>query len=738
MASTQLDYLLDEADKAQPGLKARIQHELARRTQQFGLVFERHLPETVQLPGRAISTDDIVQILPERGSTAPADPTLWHVADITGHADDPTSTATLVACDTGGADIHSADVDNAQPQTTTAQLDDLVAVALHDDRIYPGLRLDARVSHPDAAPDAPVHAVINAENSHALKMLTYTHYHSIDCIYIDPPYNTGARDWKYNNNYVDGDDAYRHSKWLTFMERRLKLAKKLLNPDDAVLIVTIDEKEYLRLGMLLEQTFPEARIQMVSSVIARKGSNRSDSFGRANEYLFILMFGDAKIARLPLSSNWYLSDDSYKTEKLVWQLFRRGGTSKSSYRANSPGCFYPVYLTKTESGEGVIHSIGDAIPLDQEPFYELPDGADTVVWPFTSDGDDGCYQVSPENARLLVKNGYLRVGRWAGNSTSLSYLKRGNREKIDNGDIAIVGRRTDGSVIEAKNGGIRKIVPTDNWNIPSHDATYNGSKIIKALLGESRFTFPKSLYAVEDALRFFVKDKPDAVILDFFAGSGTTTHAVMRLNQEDDGRRQSISVTNNEVSDDEEKALTKQGLRPSDPTWQALGIANHVTFPRVKAAITGKTATSDYTQPIKGKYAYNREAPMADGIPAHAALFTLTYENPLLIQHDMAFDTIAPLLWLRAGQRGEIITADMLQQQWAVTPYYGVIQDQAQASRFVAALAQSHSTVTTVFIITDDELLFQSTAQAVAKVNPTIDTVQMYSTYLDNFTFQDN
>ena len=728
MASTQLDYLLDEADKAQPGLKARIQHELARRTQQFGLVFERHLPETVQLPGRAISTDDIVQILPERGSTAPADPILWRVADITGRADNPASTATLVACDsTVSADVPSADADTAHPQTTTAQLDDLVAVALNRDKIYPGLHLDARVSHPDAAPDAPVHAVINAENSHALKMLTYTHYHSIDCIYIDPPYNTGARDWKYNNNYVDGDDAYRHSKWLTFMERRLKLAKKLLNPDDSVLIVTIDEKEYLRLGMLLEQTFPEARIQMVSSVINRTGVSRQSQFGRSDEYLYVVALGNSQPTPIALDAEWYPAGQVPYGGKLHWRGLLRSGSS--SLRTDSPGCYYPIFVRKDKDGNAVIDSIGDALPLGQSKNSVTVPTPLVAVWPEGSDGREGRWQTTPANARLLLNKGYLRPGKWRGERTSMSYIARGEQRKVEAGEASLETGKLTGAPLG---------VPTTQWNIASHDASRNGTNLTTALLGDKRFTYPKSLYAVEDALRFFVKDKPDAVILDFFAGSGTTAHAVMRLNQEDDGRRQSISITNNEVSDDEAKALTAQKLRPKDDAWSALGIANHVTYPRVKAAITGNTAVSDYTQPIKGKYAYNREAPMADGIPAHAALFTLTYENPLLIQHDMAFDTIAPLLWLRAGQRGEIITTDMLQQQWAVTPYYGVIQDQAQASRFVAALAQSHSTVTTVFIITDDALLFQSTAQAVAKVNPAIDTVQMYSTYLDNFTFQDN
>ena len=108
-----------------------------------------------------------------------------------------------------------------------------------------------RLGSIDRGGDKPAHIVINAENHHALEALQFTHAGRVDCIYIDPPYNSGARDWKYDNDYVDAEDAYRHSKWLAFMERRLKLAKQLLNPDDSVLIVTIDEKEYLRLGLLV-------------------------------------------------------------------------------------------------------------------------------------------------------------------------------------------------------------------------------------------------------------------------------------------------------------------------------------------------------------------------------------------------------------------------------------------------------------------------------------------------------
>ena len=141
---------------------------------------------------------------------------------------------------------------------TDLALDDLVVVAEFRDTIYPGLVTTEKVQR---GGDKPLHTVINGENYHVLKALTWTHRGKVDAIYIDPPYNTGAKDWKYNNDYVEGDDLYRHSKWLAMMERRLLLAKELLNPADSVLIVTIDEKEYLRLGLLLEQVFPEAEFR---------------------------------------------------------------------------------------------------------------------------------------------------------------------------------------------------------------------------------------------------------------------------------------------------------------------------------------------------------------------------------------------------------------------------------------------------------------------------------------------
>ena len=146
--------------------------------------------------------------------------------------------------------------------------------------------------------------------------------------------------------------------------------------------------------------------------------------------------------------------------------------------------------------------------------------------------------------------------------------------------------------------------------------------------------------------------KPDAAIVDFFSGSGTTAHAVMRLNKQDGGRRASISVTNNEVSADEQKGLREQGLRPGDPDWEQWGICEYITKPRIAAAITGTTPDGE---PIKGDYKFTDEFPMADGFEENVEFFTLTYEAPLRVASNRDFPKIAPLLWLRAGSTGRRI-----------------------------------------------------------------------------------
>ena len=245
------------------------------------------------------------------------------------------------------------------------------------------------------------------------------------------------------------------------------------------------------------------------------------------------------------------------------------------------------------------------------------------------------------------------------------------------------------------------------------------------VLGGRKFPFPKSLYAVEDAIRFFVKARPSAVVLDFFAGSGTTAHAVMRLNKQDGGHRQCISVTNNEVSAEEQKGLRKKGLRPGDPEWEQWGICDYITKPRITAAITGKTPAGD---PIKGEYKFTDEFPMADGFEENAAFFTLTYEAPRQVRRNRAFARIAPMLWLKAGSRGRIISS-LPERGWDVAQAYGVLEDMDHAPEFLAAL-DADPQVGLAFIVTDSEVAFQSVARQLPEHTT---AVRLYESYLHNF-----
>lgn len=711
---SRLTDLITQASQLDPKLGAELAREFraTANKRSFGLVFERHLPEAVELPTRPVRRGDTVHVLPPRGSKKAGDDRLWTVAAIDRKAEGGPS-ATLV--ETKPASDSEAEVRSG------VLVEDLVVVAQHDDVIYPGLVQTGEVVNSDD-PQAPFHTVINSENLHALNLLTYTHRHKVDCIYIDPPYNTGAKDWKYNNDYVDGEDAYRHSKWLSFMEKRLELARELLNPEDSVVIVTIDEKEYLRLGMLLEQMFPEARIQMVSSVINPAGAGRTADFSRTDEYLYFVQFG---------GSTLLAESREVENVPVVWDTLRRsslaGARGKKGKGACGPNQFYPIYVNEQT---GYIDSIGEPIP-ETMPRDEAPLRKGCVsVFPVRPDGTEMNWGITPDVATRRLADGHLRAGRPKPTEPQpyvISYLTGGIVRDLKSGKAVQTGVKEDGSVIAHYPEG-KDRMPTTHWDKKSHDAQRYGTEVLKALIPKRVFPFPKSLYAVEDALAMFLRSKPNATILDFFSGSGTTAHAVMRLNKQDGGHRRSISVTNNEVSFEEAKKLTKEGFRPGDPEWERLGICDYVTKPRIQAAITGKKPDGD---PIKGDYKFTDEFPMKDGFEANARFFTLTYEPPTMVRHGYAYAKVAPLLWLRAGQFGRVI--EMIPDRgWDVAESHGVIKNIAAIDSFAEAVA-AMKTVTTVYVITDDALAFQS---AVAKLKHLdVEPVQLYSTYLTNFAF---
>lgn len=612
------------------------------------------------------------------------------------------------------------EADTGKKETVTAPLAELVVIAEFRDPIYPGLRSTGVV---DQGADKPFHTVINGENYHVIQALSFACRGQVDCIYIDPPYNSGARDWKYNNDYVDAEDAYRHSKWLAMLERRLRLARELLNPDDSVLIVTIDEKEYLRLGLLLEQIFVDARIQMVSVQINPAAVARTGYFGRADEYYFFVMIGKAGVQPMNLGAEWITTKGRTHRGQIRWDLLRKSGSSPT--RDGHPETFYPLHAT---ADCGSILRVGNPIGENSPRATIEPDPGETLLWPIRDDGSEGRWRVGPRVASELLANGFLKLGRPKGERTPVYYLATGERKKIASGIYEVTGRADDGSVITKDlESQERFSVPGTQWRIGSHDSTQYGSRLLRAFLPGRRFPFPKSLYAVEDALRFFVGDKPEALILDFFAGSGTTAHAVARLNKQDGGQRRSIMITNNEVSAEEALELRGQGLSPGDPDWEKLGICEHITKPRIRAAITGETPEG---QPIKGEYKFVDEFPMAEGFAENAEFFDLTYEDPERVRYGLCFDAISPLLWLRAGAAG--IRVEASDQPFVLADAYAILFDLDNAAAFVAAVREAQS-LRIVYIVSDDEAQFQIIA---AQLPSRFEAVRLYAAYLEGFKVQ--
>lgn len=671
----------------------------------FGLNFERHRPEAVELPLRQVRKGDKVRVLPPRGSIRKGDHRIWQVTKITKSDNVRSAELTLLQ--------------STVVETQNVALEDVAVVAEFGDPIFPGLVSTGKV---ERGGDKPYHTVINGENYHALKALTYTHRGKVDAIYIDPPYNTGAKDWKYNNDYVEADDLYRHSKWLAFMERRLQVAKDLLKPDNSVLIVSIDEKEYLRLGLLLEQIFPEANIQMVSTLINPASAAREGAFGRNDEYLFFVMFGNAAPLRVRMPREWAPEGGRTHTGSIRWDLLRRSGHNNST-REERPGLFYPIYIDPAGPS---IAEVGEPIPLGEHAAPEKP-GLVTLL-PIRQDGSEGNWQAQPETLRERITQGRVRVTGTTKRGYTISTLKRGEYEKVLKGEFEVTGYAQDGSLIVAEVDTSRvRIRPSTQWRVAGHDSTQYGTRMLNAILPGRKFPFPKSLYAVEDSLRFFVDDKPNAVILDFFSGSGTTAHAVMRLNHQDGGRRQCISITNNEAGADEQKELRLKGLRPGDKDWESQGICEYITKPRVAAVITGKTPQGE---PIRGEYKFTDEFPMEQGFEENAEFFNLTYESAVAVNYNIAFSRIAPLLWLRAGSQGRRID-ELPPAGWDVVETYGLLTDVDSAEPFCKAIKEAKE-VCIAYIVTDDERRFQAITRRLPK---SVEPVRLYASYLNNFSF---
>lgn len=689
-----------------------------KKNKKFGLVFEEHLPETVRLPKLPVKEGELVAKKCESGNE------LWRVK----------------AIHKGTATLERAIEGYPLPAETGIEVPvvELVVVRSFGDPIYPALVPVDRVAR--GGPDKPWHMLINADNFHALQLLLYAYEGKVDVIYIDPPYNSGARDWKYNNDYVDKTDTFRHSKWLSMMKKRLSLAKRLLRKD-GVLIITIDENELHHLGVLLEGMFPISLRHMVTIVINPKGAGKKN-FARTEEHALFCVPNAGQsvvnanllkdLARVGVSQEQIAEEEEdeleledeggasdeppdlphdLKPEDLpfpieeigLWELrhARRRG-NESSYRHQRKNQFYPIYINAETR---TVEEIGDMLPLEQEPSFKAKNGL-TPVWPIDKEGNQRCWRFIPSTMRTVLDENRLVVGR----------------------QDAGTGRWTL-NIWEPKTK--HKKVKTVWWH-SRHDAGTHGTSMLHQILGRrDAFPFPKSLYAVRDTLLTVVGQRPNALVLDFFAGSGTTLHATALINAQLGGNRRCILVSYNEPGEKVAKKLQKQGHSQGDAEFEAKGICESVTWPRSKFALLGKR---DDGTALRGTYmdieGHEKNLRWADGFAENLEYFRLEFLDPDEVARGDAFKAILPILWMVAGCRGE------REDSKGSTPWFlpkhspfAVLIQEKQFRAFREKLAERKD-IEWVFLVTDSEENFSQMRRVLGRK---FECVQLYKSYLENF-----
>lgn len=393
----------------------------------------------------------------------------------------------------------------------------------------------------------PVNILIEGDNYHALSVLNYTHYGKIDIIYIDPPYNTGNKDFKYNDRWVDKEDTYRHSKWLSFMSKRLLLAKNLLN-EYGVIFISIDDNEQAQLRMLCDKIFGENNF--VSQFVIDKtaqGANQSGTFKQTHEYCLLYTKGSRDLINSDIDIDIDNRKYRYCDDRGPYAITNSFDSINSPLSANKNRGYTVYYNEKT----------GDAQIRDE---YNRNEG---TFGDFDQD---------------LIKKGYIPIRprkrkgvQYPWNWISTRFLSEYKKE------LVFMKNRKGEWCIYHKNRATGK---TKDTTLKRFDTRNFGNQLLVDILGEKKFDYPKSL----DMMRWVVSKHKNlsAIVLDFFAGSGTTGHAVLELNKEDGGNRQFILCTNNEEN-----------------------ICTDICYPRIQKAIYGyKTPRGENIENLGGNLKY--------------------------------------------------------------------------------------------------------------------------------------
>ncbi len=644
-----------------------------KKTKKFGLVFEEHLPETVRLPRLQVHEGELVALKREPGNQ------LWRVKRI----------EKGIAICNRAVEGYPLSKDVGKEFSVA----ELVVVRNFGDPIYPALVPVDRVVR--GGPDKPWHLLINADNFHALQLFLYTYEGKVDVIYIDPPYNTGARDWKYNNDYVDKTDSFRHSKWLSMMKKRLMLAKRLLKPE-GLMVITIDDYEVHHLKTLIDHEI--SGMSIIGSVAIKtspSGRPTLRGFRTNHEYaLFVATSESADIGTLPRSeSQASLFKEVDELGNFMWaNLRKRGGAN--TLRDARPKQFYPIYV----HGENIrvpkmewnkVARVWDVL--------DAPKANEQTILPIGEDGKERIWSLGHDTLRDSMKD--IRIFR-------------------DKRNRIVIQRK-----VRASEKGSQ---PSTFWDKTQYSIVEHGTVLLERILGLTlAFPFPKSIYAVADCLRIAGADRENAVILDFFAGSGTTLHATALLNAEDDGDRQCILVTNNEVNETLTHELISKGHFAGDVDFEKRGIAEFVTWPRCKFVITGNR--DDGTE-LPGTYLNGRA--MKKGFDENLEYFRLDFLDPSQVARGDAFQAILPILWMMAGCRGEREDSKG-SAAWFIPKKspFAVLLKEKEFRAFREKLAERKD-IEWVFVVTDSEENFALMRRTLGRK---YSCLQIYKSYLENF-----
>lgn len=670
-------------------LRNRIQAEVDKLAKQkkFGLVFEDHVPECTALYDVPIRVGS--KVAPVGGKVAPKNKKIQDVFVVT-------------AIDNGRVKCRHTQTQ----EVVEFPIGALVSIAAFGEAIYPYLKPIDSICN---APGSDLwHTLIEADNYHALQLLEYLYAGKVDCIYIDPPYNTGAKDWKYNNDYVDASDAYRHSKWLSMMEKRLKLAKNLLSPAGAIFI-SIDDGEACHLKCLCDDIFGAEAF--AAQIPWRKRTAKSDvPFGLSQDYESILCYGMADFKAGVTKERKY-----YETKDYPGRPWRYHDLTTQRTVIERPNSNFTIVNPET---------------MDEYPVNPLR------CWAITQD----TFQQYYDEGRIIFPGDYdfLKISK-----PVLRYWKEDDVQKAGS-DFGLASAST---------------------KLPDPvGMTLNGTKEITSIFHQKIFNFPKPIALIKYLLQIATIRNSNALILDFFAGSGTTLHAVNLLNAEDGGQRRCIMVTNNEVSNDEAKKLTKAGHQPGDDEWEKLGIAHYVTWPRTVCSIKGEDVNG---KPLEGNYGCQVETyveidgevkdpetgkkirgkvykkgkkaaypelekiNMADGFKSNAVFFKLGFLDKTAVQLGRQFRELLPVLWMKTGCVGPcpvLDTEELPSMLLLPENHFAVLIDEDDFARFKEKV-NGDDTIRQVFLVTDSVNGYKEMIRHLD-----IDqSYQLYRDYLDNF-----